>query len=120
MQDTYDLVVTVTDGDVKTNSATVTVVLEDVNDNAPQFDSSSYDVVVPSTSSSGLLTSLIILQNKINPSNLMSGIIPLSSKAVCYFACDLYPKAYNNHNQKIFSCDPHHWNYQLSYIWMRC
>ncbi len=53
-QATYNLVVTVTDGDVKTNSATVTVTLEDVNDKAPNFDSSSYNAVIPSTSQSGM------------------------------------------------------------------
>ena len=52
-QATYDLVVTVTDGDIKSNSATVTVVLEDINDSAPQFDLPSMSVVVPATSTSG-------------------------------------------------------------------
>ena len=52
-QTTYDLVVTVTDGDIKSNSAMVTVVLEDINDSAPQFDLSSMSVVIPAISTSG-------------------------------------------------------------------
>ena len=52
-QSSYDIVVTVEDGDAWTSQTTVTVKLEDINDNAPQFGVQSYQALIPASTPEG-------------------------------------------------------------------
>ena len=52
-QSSYDIIVTVEDGDLWTSQTTVTVYLDDINDNAPQFSEQGYQALIPSNTTAG-------------------------------------------------------------------